>query len=154
MRLRWRALACARPDRPSCAEVDNKTSSSSAEFHSRTVFTYDAARWPREKARSGARGGVPVSYADAAQMEADFQQLAAELGATRSTLRVPQLDARRRMGILVSQFDHCLTELLHRWEGGELDVDLTCVIRRVAPGAGPGASASNCGPCVPPRLFA
>ena len=130
------------------AEVDTKTSSSSAEFHSRTVFTYDAARWPREKVRPEARGCVRVSYADAAQMEADFQQLAAELGATRSTLRVPQLDARRRMGILVSQFDQCLTELLHRWEGGELDVDLTCVIRRVAPGAGPGAPALNCGnPC-------
>ena len=66
-------------------------------------------------------------------MEADFQQLAAQLGATRSMLRVPQVDPRRRMGILVSQFDHVLTELLHRWEGGELDVDLTCVIRRVAP---------------------
>ena len=65
-------------------------------------------------------------------MEADFQQLATQFGATRSMLRVPQVDARRRMGILVSQFDHCLTELLHRWEGGELDVDLTCVIRRVS----------------------
>jgi formyltetrahydrofolate deformylase len=63
-------------------------------------------------------------------MEADFQQLATQLGATRSMVRVPQVDPRRRMGILVSQFDHCLTELLHRWEGGELDVDLTCVVRR------------------------
>ena len=61
-------------------------------------------------------------------MEADFQSLATQLGATRSLLHVPEVDARRRMGILVSQFDHCLTELLHRWEGGELDVDLTCVV--------------------------
>jgi formyltetrahydrofolate deformylase len=68
-------------------------------------------------------------------MEADFQHLALHLGATRSLLRVPAVDDRRRMGILVSQFDHCLTELLHRWEGGELDVDLTCVVRRVACGS-------------------
>ena len=64
-------------------------------------------------------------------MEADFKQLAHEFGATRSTLRVPETDARLRMGVLVSQVDHCLNELLHRWEGGELNVDLTCVIRRV-----------------------
>lgn len=67
-------------------------------------------------------------------MESDFEKLATQLGATRSLLRVPEVDDRRRMGILVSQFDHCLTELLHRWEGGELDVDLTCVVRRVACG--------------------
>jgi hypothetical protein len=39
----------ARPDRRTRAEVDNATASS--EFHSRTVFTYEAAAWPREKAR-------------------------------------------------------------------------------------------------------
>jgi len=106
------------------------------------VFSYDAARWPREKVgarRRWRRAAVTLAPLTpharartphaARQMEADFQQLAAELGASRSTLRVPQLDARRRMAVLVSQFDHCLTELLHRWEGGELDVDLTCVIR-------------------------
>jgi hypothetical protein len=40
-------LACA--DCGARAEVDNATATS--EFHSRTVFTYDAAAWPREKAR-------------------------------------------------------------------------------------------------------
>ena len=61
-------------------------------------------------------------------METDFQQLAAEFGASRSLLRVPQTDPRPRMGVMVSHIDHCLTELLHRWEGGELNVDLACVI--------------------------
>jgi formyltetrahydrofolate deformylase len=88
--------------------------SSTAEFHSRTEFAYDPEAWPRDK------------------MEADFTTLAAELGATRSKLHVPRLDPRPRLGVLVSQIDHCLTELLHRWEGGELPVELTCVIRRGA----------------------
>jgi hypothetical protein len=66
-------------------------------------------------ARPGAQ--VVTDAARVAQMEADFSQLAREFGATRSTLRVPEFDARPRMGILVSQIDHCLTELLHRWEG-------------------------------------
>lgn len=40
----------ARRNRRVRAEVDSATATS--EFHSRTVFTYDGAAWPREKARA------------------------------------------------------------------------------------------------------
>ena len=41
---------------------------------------------------------------------------------------VSYLDARKRMAILVSRYDHCLTDLLWRWESGELDAEIPLVI--------------------------
>jgi formyltetrahydrofolate deformylase len=35
---------------------------------------------------------------------------------------------RKRVGILVSKLDHCLTDLLWRWKSGELAMDIACVI--------------------------
>jgi formyltetrahydrofolate deformylase len=35
---------------------------------------------------------------------------------------------KKRLVILVSQQDHCLNDLLHRWRNGELQVDIPCVI--------------------------
>ncbi len=35
---------------------------------------------------------------------------------------------KRKMGILVSKYDHCLFELLYRWQSGELNVDIPFVI--------------------------
>lgn len=35
---------------------------------------------------------------------------------------------KKRLVILVSQQDHCLNDLLHRWRSGELLVDIPCVI--------------------------
>lgn len=35
---------------------------------------------------------------------------------------------KKRLVILVSQQDHCLNDLLHRWRSGELQVDIPCVI--------------------------
>jgi len=35
---------------------------------------------------------------------------------------------KKRLAILVSQQDHCLNDLLHRWRSGELQVDIPCVI--------------------------
>jgi formyltetrahydrofolate deformylase len=37
-------------------------------------------------------------------------------------------DAPKRMAILVSRYDHCLTDLLWRYEAGELDTDLPLVV--------------------------
>jgi hypothetical protein len=123
------------------AEVEpTAEQASTSEFHSRTEFMFNSATWPREKARlpgraqqasflrrtvrleHGATSHFRVAEAgtDAAlvaQMEADFSQLAHDFGATRSTLRLPEVDPRPRMAVLVSQVDHCLQELLHRWEG-------------------------------------
>jgi formyltetrahydrofolate deformylase len=42
--------------------------------------------------------------------------------------RVSYTDARKRMAILVSRYDHCLTDLLWRWESGELDAEIPLVI--------------------------
>jgi formyltetrahydrofolate deformylase len=35
---------------------------------------------------------------------------------------------RKRVGILVSKFDHCLVDLLWRWRAGELDMDIPFII--------------------------
>ena len=35
---------------------------------------------------------------------------------------------RKRVGILVSKLDHCLTDLLWRWKSGELALDIPCII--------------------------
>lgn len=42
--------------------------------------------------------------------------------------RIDYPDHRKRMGIFVSAYDHCLQELLWRWRSGELKVDLPLVI--------------------------
>jgi formyltetrahydrofolate deformylase len=36
--------------------------------------------------------------------------------------------ARRRVMVMVSRFDHCLVDLLYRWENGELPVDIPLVV--------------------------
>lgn len=35
---------------------------------------------------------------------------------------------RKRVGILVSKFDHCLIDLLWRWKSGELAMDIPCIV--------------------------
>ncbi len=35
---------------------------------------------------------------------------------------------RKRVGILVSKLDHCLTDLLWRWKSGELAMDVPCIL--------------------------
>jgi len=35
---------------------------------------------------------------------------------------------KKRLVVLVSKQDHCLSDLLHRWRSGELQVDIPCVI--------------------------
>ena len=37
-------------------------------------------------------------------------------------------DQPRRMGILVSQYDHCFLDLLWRWRRGELDVEIPVIV--------------------------
>lgn len=41
---------------------------------------------------------------------------------------VSHTDTPKRMAILVSRYDHCLMDLLWRWEAGELDAEIPCVI--------------------------
>jgi formyltetrahydrofolate deformylase len=48
--------------------------------------------------------------------------------AQRSTVRVPDLDPKYKISILASKQDHCLFDLLYRWQEGRLPVDIDCVI--------------------------
>jgi formyltetrahydrofolate deformylase len=62
---------------------------------------------------------------DAAEFRTRFSTLAAEF---KMTWQVSDSDFRKRVVLLVSQHDHCLSDLLHRWRSGELRVDIPCVI--------------------------
>ena len=42
--------------------------------------------------------------------------------------RVSYTDAPKRMAILVSRYDHCLIDLLWRWDSGELDAEIPLVV--------------------------
>jgi formyltetrahydrofolate deformylase len=41
---------------------------------------------------------------------------------------VSYTDAPKRVAVLVSKYDHCLTDLLWRWDAGELDAEIPLVI--------------------------
>jgi formyltetrahydrofolate deformylase len=42
--------------------------------------------------------------------------------------RVGYTDTPKRMAILVSRYDHCLTDLLWRWDAGELDAEIPLIV--------------------------
>jgi formyltetrahydrofolate deformylase len=44
------------------------------------------------------------------------------------TVTLRPLQRRRRMLVMVSKFDHCLMDLLYRWQRGELPVDIPLVV--------------------------
>ncbi|KAL1194584.1 Formyltetrahydrofolate deformylase 2 [Cardamine amara subsp. amara] len=79
-------------------------------FYSRSEFTFDPLKWPRS------------------QMDADFQTIAQKFSALSSVVRVPSLDPKYKIALLLSKQDHCLVEMLHKWQDGKLPVDITCVI--------------------------
>ena len=62
---------------------------------------------------------------DAAGLRERFSKLAKEF---RMAWQVGDSTVKKRMVLLVSQQDHCLNDLLHRWRSGELLVDIPCVI--------------------------
>lgn len=57
--------------------------------------------------------------------EEAWQPLASEL---QADYRLHNMDQRPRMGILVSKYDHCLFDLLHRQRAGELAADIPLVL--------------------------
>ncbi|XVF13406.1 hypothetical protein REPUB_Repub08aG0205100 [Reevesia pubescens] len=79
-------------------------------FYSRSEFVFDPVKWPRE------------------QMDEDFLKLSKVFNATRSVVRVPDLDPKFKIAVLASKQGHCLVDLLYRWQEGRLPVDITCVI--------------------------
>ncbi|XP_006414239.2 formyltetrahydrofolate deformylase 2, mitochondrial isoform X1 [Eutrema salsugineum] len=79
-------------------------------FYSRSEFIFDPVKWPRR------------------QMGEDFQTIAQKFNAMSSVVRVPSLDPKYKIALLLSKQDHCLVEMLHKWQDGKLPVDITCVI--------------------------
>jgi formyltetrahydrofolate deformylase len=62
---------------------------------------------------------------DAAGLRERFARLAQEF---RMVWQVSDSAVKKRVVVLVSQHDHCLNDLLHRWRSGELHVEIPCVI--------------------------
>lgn len=54
-----------------------------------------------------------------------FSELAVQFG---MQWRLSDSEVRKRVVLLVSKQDHCLSDLLHRWRSKELAVDIPCVI--------------------------
>lgn len=79
-------------------------------FYSRSEFIFDPIKWPR------------------GQMDEDFLQLSKKFNAMKSVVRVPILDPKYKIAVLVSKQGHCLVDLLHGWQDGRLPVEITCVI--------------------------
>ena len=46
----------------------------------------------------------------------------------RMTWRITDSAVKKRVVIMVSKQDHCLSDLLHRWRNHELDMEIPCVI--------------------------
>jgi formyltetrahydrofolate deformylase len=59
------------------------------------------------------------------QLVSDFKPLGDRFG---MQWRLQRADARSKVAVFVSREDHCLTELLWRWRGGELPMDLAMVV--------------------------
>lgn len=62
---------------------------------------------------------------DAAELRSRFSTLADEF---QMDWLVSDSAVKKRVVMLVSKQDHCLSDLLHRWRSGELEVDIPCVI--------------------------
>lgn len=62
---------------------------------------------------------------DSAQFVVQFEPLAERL---QLRWRLELTSRRQRMAILVSQYDHCLADLLYRYRSGELDCTIACII--------------------------
>ena len=60
-----------------------------------------------------------------AEIEHLVEELAADFGMEWSLHDASQ---RKRVAIFVSQYDHCLLDLLWRVQRGDLDIDITCVV--------------------------
>ncbi len=62
---------------------------------------------------------------DLAEFRRRFQPIADEF---RMDWRITDSAAKKRLVVLVSQQEHCLYDLLARWQSKELDVEIPCVI--------------------------
>ncbi|KAL3699153.1 hypothetical protein R1sor_017175 [Riccia sorocarpa] len=81
--------------------------SGSPVFCSSSEFSFDPLQWPR------------------IVMEGDFKEVAQRFKADMSVVRVPGVDPDLKMAVLASWQDHCLVDLLHRWQEGALPAQIT-----------------------------
>ena len=88
-------------------DSDHHTDLESGDFLMRTVFELQEFQIPREDIASS------------------FSPIAKLFGIT---FQLFFSDQRTRVGLLVSQLDHCLVDLLHRHRRGELEVDFPVLI--------------------------
>jgi formyltetrahydrofolate deformylase len=54
--------------------------------------------------------------------------LAAKVAGFEPAVTLRPVERRRRVLVMVSRFDHCLVDLLYRWDNGELPVDIPLVV--------------------------
>ncbi|URE14297.1 formyltetrahydrofolate deformylase, partial [Musa troglodytarum] len=73
-------------------------------------FVFDPTYWPRDV------------------VDNDFIKLSKLFSAEKSIVRVPDLDPKYKIVILASKQEHCLVDLLYKWQEGRLPVDISCVI--------------------------
>jgi len=67
--------------------------------------------------------------APAAEREGLYRRFAEEIaGPLRMEHRFAESDERRRLAIMVSREDHCLSDLLWRWRSGELGAEVVAVV--------------------------
>ena len=68
---------------------------------------------------------VDPAKVDEATLRADLEEIAGELGLKWSLRR---RDERRKVLIMASAADHCLADLIYRWRGGELAMDVVAIV--------------------------
>lgn len=68
---------------------------------------------------------LPENGSSAEAFTDGFRKIAEDL---RMDWRIADVNARQRVVLLVSKFDHCLAYLLHRWKVGDLKIDIPCVV--------------------------
>jgi formyltetrahydrofolate deformylase len=56
------------------------------------------------------------------------EQFGAIAGEYQMQWKIVDSAVRKRVVILVSQQGHCLSDILHRWESGEYNIDIPCII--------------------------
>jgi formyltetrahydrofolate deformylase len=83
--------------------------------------------------------GVQGEPVDLARLRREFEQIAA---AEELEWRIHDCRERARVLIMVSNFDHCLEDLLYRHRTGELQMDITAVVSN-HPTLQPTASRHN-----------
>jgi formyltetrahydrofolate deformylase len=60
--------------------------------------------------------------------QAVYEQVIAQLAAYEPELTIRPENRRRRMLVMVSKFDHCLVDLIYRYENGELPVEIPVIV--------------------------